>query len=84
METVITIKPGGEVTALYRDELRPIFDAIGKLEVTRRASDVVFREGKWYVNELLENGGVIHHPKGFINRKDAINYEIGLLQDKYL
>jgi len=72
---VITISRSGEVKALYRDELRNLFESIGTLSV-ERASDVEFDSGLWYVKK--NNTNLI--PTGFIRRSDAIRAEIEHLE----
>lgn len=83
----LIVQPDGTVKALYKDELRPLFEQIGKLTIPRRASDVVFDEtdGLWYVFELFDDKTKVKRlPQGFKNRKEAIDYEVKYLQKKYL
>ena len=80
----LVIEPGGEVKSLYRDELKPMFDALGSLEITRRASDIIFHNNQWYVCEITNIGERILYPEGFDLRQDAINFEVEVLQKKYL
>lgn len=86
MELVLNITTDGKVKSLYKDELRPIFDKLGKLTIPGRASDVIFDEAVngWVVYELLDNNRVKRLPETFKHRKDAINYEVEYLQQKYL
>jgi len=79
----LVITPDGEVESLYRDELMPIFDALGKLGVPGRASDIVFKDSQWHVLEF-DGDKRIYHPKGFDTRAAAISHEINILQEKYL
>ena len=85
-EIVLNIKPGGVVKSLYKDELRPMFDNLGKLTIPRRASDVCFEADRdaWIVYEIFDNGDTKRLPKEFKHRKDAIAYEVEYLQGKYL
>jgi hypothetical protein len=72
---VISIQQNGLVKTLYRDELRPILDALGSLSV-ERASTVEFDSGQWFVRR----GRVNMIPTGFIKRSDAIRAEIEHLE----
>lgn len=79
----LVITHDGEVESLYRDELKPVFDALGKLEIPGRASDIVFRDSQWHVLEF-DGDERIYHPEGFDTRAAAISHEIDILQAKYL
>jgi hypothetical protein len=79
----LVINPGGEMKSLYRDELMPVFNALGNLEVPGRASDIVFKDSQWHVLEF-DGDKRIYHPKGFDTRAAAISHEINILQEKYL
>lgn len=83
-EMVLNITPNGNVKSLYKDELRPVLDELGEITIPRRASDVVFEGGLWFVDEILDNKATHRLPKGFKHRKDAIAYEVEYLQNKYL
>ncbi len=74
---VIKILPSGDITALYKDTARVLFDSLGRLDV-ERASNVEFKDGLWYVMD--ENGEPLI-PEGFVYRDNAISAEISFLEN---
>lgn len=67
----------GEATAVYDDRFRPIFDALGKVEI-RRASEVEYdvKTGEWFA-KLLANGQEIARGR---NRNEVIAQEVNYLE----
>ena len=74
---VIKILPSGDITALYKDAVRGVFDSLGQLDV-ERASNVEFKDGLWYV--MNENGEPLI-AEGFVYRDNAISAEISFLEN---
>jgi hypothetical protein len=78
----IRINPGGSVDCLYADELRPVLDKLGDMQVWR-ASNVRFDQDDklWYI--WINNGPSSDRVRpGYVLRSDAIAAEIEMLEKK--
>lgn len=78
MATKISLR-GGCATAVWDDRFRPIYEALGHMEV-KRATEVEFDHstGEWVAIHLA-SGQIIARGK---NRSEVIRQEVGWLERK--
>jgi hypothetical protein len=72
---MIQIDNKGQVTAVYDDELRPVFDALGTATIKRASHVEPDDKGMWWA-DLVD--GPIFGP--FIRRADALAAEVAWLE----
>ena len=76
----ITISPNGELSFIYKDELRPLLD-IGKADIRRVSHVEPTQDGRWSA-DLSPVGGPILGPFEF--RQDALEAEVEWLNQHVL
>lgn len=81
MDRLIVITKEGTVRFLYEDD-HPLL-SLGDVQIVR-ASDVRFdnKAKRWFMHEKKTDGSERRQGEGFIRRKDAIAFEIEVLEKR--